>query len=64
MKELRFDTITGVWRVAFASDVARQAVILPAGDKSGGSEARFYRNLIAIADKRFDDHLRRRKTGD
>jgi hypothetical protein len=64
MKELRFDAADGVWRVAFAFDVARQAVVLVAGDKSGGGEARFYRNLIAIADKRFDDHLAGQKKGD
>lgn len=28
-----------------------------AGDKSGGSEKRFYRQLIKIADERFDSHL-------
>jgi hypothetical protein len=61
MKELRFDAADGVRRVAFAFDVARQAVILVAGDKSGESEARFYRMLIATADKRFDDHLARQK---
>ena len=61
MKELRFDAADGVWRVAFAFDIARQAVVLVAGDKSGGSEAQFYRNLIATADKRFDDHLARQK---
>jgi hypothetical protein len=36
-------------------------VILVAGDKSGESEARFYRTLIATADKRFNDHLARQK---
>ena len=59
MKELRFDANDGVWRVAFAFDPKRQAVLLVAGDKSGGSEKRFYRQLIAKADERFDDHLSR-----
>jgi hypothetical protein len=59
MKELRFDADDGVWRVAFAFDPAREAILLVAGDKSGGSEARFYRGLIKKADRRFDDHLRR-----
>jgi hypothetical protein len=59
MKELRFDADDGVWRVAFAFDPKRQAVLLVAGDKSGGSEKRFYRQLIAKADQRFDDHLAR-----
>ena len=59
MKELRFDANDGVWRVAFAFDPKRQAVLLVAGRKSGGSEKRFYRQLIAKADERFDDHLSR-----
>src|SRR6266403_4764322 len=61
MKELRFEADNGVWRVAFAFDPKRQAVLLVAGDKSGGSEKRFYRQLIAKADERFDDHLSRLK---
>jgi hypothetical protein len=61
MKELRFDAADGVWRVAFAFDPKRQAVLLVAGDKSGGSEKRFYRQLIVKADERFDDHLSRLK---
>ena len=32
-----------------------------AGDKSGGSEKRFYRGLIRKADDRFDAHLARLK---
>jgi hypothetical protein len=57
MKELRFDADNGVWRVAFAFDPKREAVLLVAGDKSGTSEKRFYRELIRKADKRFTEHL-------
>ncbi|HTE40858.1 MAG TPA: type II toxin-antitoxin system RelE/ParE family toxin [Steroidobacteraceae bacterium] len=57
MKELRFDAEDGVWRVAFAFDPHRNAVLLAAGDKSGASERRFYRQLIAHADRRFKTHL-------
>ncbi|WP_321327488.1 type II toxin-antitoxin system RelE/ParE family toxin [uncultured Parasphingorhabdus sp.] len=57
MKELRFNAADGVWRVAFAFDPERKAMILIAGDKSGGSQKRFYKNLINKADKRFDAHL-------
>lgn len=57
MKELRFEADDGVWRVAFAFDPSREAVLLVAGDKSGGSEKRFYKRLIAKADERFDRHL-------
>jgi hypothetical protein len=63
MKELRFDAADGAWRAAFAFDPSRRAVILVAGDKSGGGEKRFYRALIAKADKRFDDHLARLAKG-
>jgi hypothetical protein len=38
MKELRFAAAGGVWRVAFAFDPKRKAILLVAGDKSGGSE--------------------------
>ncbi len=61
MKELRFDAADGVWRVAFAFDPRRQAILLVAGDKSGVSERRFYRELIRKADERFDAHLARLK---
>ena len=57
MKELRFDPVDGVWRFAFAFDPKRRAIILCGGDKSGGSEKRFYRRLIDKADDRFDAHL-------
>jgi hypothetical protein len=57
MKELRFDAADGVWRFAFAFDPKRRAIILCGGDKSGGSEKRFYRQLTEKADGRFDAHL-------
>ncbi|ESZ12221.1 type II toxin-antitoxin system RelE/ParE family toxin [Mesorhizobium sp. L48C026A00] len=59
MKELRFDADDGVWRVAFAFDRKRKAILLVAGDKSGVSEKRFYKSLIAKADKRYQGHLDR-----
>ena len=57
MKELRFKADDGVWRLAFAFDPTRRAILLVAGNKSGTSERRFYRQLIRKADQRFDDHL-------
>jgi hypothetical protein len=57
MKELRFRADDGVWRVAFAFDPDRQAVLLVAGDKAGVAQKRFYKGLIARADSRFDAHL-------
>ena len=59
MKELRFSAADGEWRVAFAFDTRRRGILLVAGDKSGGSEKRFYRELIRKADDRFDAHLAR-----
>ena len=57
MKELRFRADGGVWRVAFAFDPRRNAILLVAGDKSGVSGPRFYKRLIDRADKRYKEHL-------
>jgi len=35
MKELRFEADNGVWRVAYAFDPTRKAILLVAGDKAG-----------------------------
>lgn len=58
MKELRFKAANGIWRVVFAYDPKRQAILLVAGDKSGVGEKRFYKELIKKADERFSDYLR------
>ncbi|SLM31148.1 conserved hypothetical protein [Desulfamplus magnetovallimortis] len=57
MKELRFNADNGVWRVAFAFDPKRQAILLVAGDKSGVKQNRFYKKLIKAADTRFFEWL-------
>ena len=62
MKELRFDAERGVWRVAFAFDARREAVLLAVGNKAGVPAARFYRNLIRRADRRLANHLSRMDT--
>jgi hypothetical protein len=59
MKELRFAADNGVWRVAFAFDPKRDGILLVAGDKSGGSESKFYKRLIKKADERYRKHLDR-----
>lgn len=46
MKELRFSAADGEWRVAFAFDPNRIAILLVAGDKSGASTKGFHRELI------------------
>jgi hypothetical protein len=55
MKELRFAAAGGEWRVGLHSTPSGRQF------KSGGSEKRFYRELIRKADERFDAHLARLK---
>lgn len=57
MMELRFDWKGGVWRIAFAFDLQRHAVLLAAVNKSGSDQKRVYRKLIALADRRYDRYL-------
>ncbi|MEO1404186.1 MAG: type II toxin-antitoxin system RelE/ParE family toxin [Cyanobacteria bacterium J06635_1] len=57
MKELRFNAGDGVWRIAYAFDPERKAILLIGGDKSGISQKRFYKNLIKKADERFSKYL-------
>ncbi len=57
MKELRFTLPDGEWRLAFAFDPQRRAILLVGGSKSGTNEKQFYRDLIRIADERFTTHL-------
>lgn len=59
MKELRFRAANGAWRLAFAFDPRRHAILLVVGDKSGIGQRRFYRRLISTADRRFGVHLDR-----
>ena len=47
----------GVWRLAFAFDPERAAILLVAGDKAGVKERRFYKALIHRADARYRQHL-------
>lgn len=57
MKEMRFNWMGEAWRVAFAFDPQRQAVLLIGGDKSGADQKRFYKRLISVADNRYSQHL-------
>lgn len=41
MKEMRFSWNNQVWRVAFAFDPRRQAILLVGGDKGGADQRRF-----------------------
>lgn len=62
MKELRFAWEGGVWRIAFAFDPRRQSILLAGGNKASANQQRFYKTLIATADRRFDEHLAALKT--
>ena len=57
MKELRFSWEGAVWRIAFAFDPLRQAILLVGGDKTGADQRLFYKRLIRIADDRYENHL-------
>jgi len=57
MKELRVKVLKVQWRFAFAFDPERMAVVLCGGAKSGVSQKLFYKRMINLADKRYDDHL-------
>jgi hypothetical protein len=52
MKELRAPVGKEVWRVAYAFDPKRRAILLCAGNKESGNR-KFYEQLISTADKRF-----------
>lgn len=57
MKELRPTVNKVEWRVAFAFDPNRQAVLLAAAAKGGRKERLVYKRLIDLADERFDAYL-------
>src|SRR3954468_22021474 len=57
MKELRLSVGDGEWRIAYAFDPRRHGILLVGGSKSGVASDRFYRRLIATADRRLDAHL-------
>jgi hypothetical protein len=53
MKELRAPVGKQVWRIAYAFDTKRRAILLCAGNKEGSKSRAFYTDLIARADRRF-----------
>ena len=57
MKELRANTAEQVFRIAFAFDPKRRAILLIGGDKHGVSQKKFYKQLIAKADRLYAAHL-------
>lgn len=59
MKELRVQNKQRLFRILFAFDCDRSAILLVGGDKRG--DKRFYEKMIPIADDLFDEHLARRR---
>ncbi|HEY2154213.1 MAG TPA: type II toxin-antitoxin system RelE/ParE family toxin [Isosphaeraceae bacterium] len=55
MKELRVQYRGDPWRVLFAFDPRREAVLLLGGNKAG--DKRWYKANVPIADERFRRHL-------
>jgi hypothetical protein len=57
MKELRCEADGGIWRIAFAFDPKRCAILLTVGNKIGANQKRFYKKLVTTADQRFTKYL-------
>lgn len=55
MKELRVQIGGDPWRIFFAFDPRRSAILLVGGNKGG--DGRFYEVNLPIADARYRDHL-------
>ncbi|RJP27215.1 MAG: type II toxin-antitoxin system RelE/ParE family toxin [Candidatus Omnitrophota bacterium] len=55
MKEMRIQYKGDPWRVLFAFDPIRRAILLVGGNKRGEKE--WYKKTISIAEKRFQRHL-------
>ena len=66
MKELRFKANHGaeIWRAAFAFDPQRKAIVLVAAAKQGKDEDKFYKDLLRVANDRFDRHLLKLKAAE
>jgi hypothetical protein len=58
LKELRCSVAGHPWRIAYAFDPVRRAVLLVGGSKAGVNSELFYKRLIRTAEKRWQDHLR------
>jgi len=61
MKELRTRHGRHQYRIAFAFDHKRQAILLVGGDKTGKDQRRFYQDLIRRADASYGCHLEKLK---
>jgi hypothetical protein len=59
MKELRTQSQGRPLRTFYAFDPRRCAILLIGGDKTG--DGRFYKKMIPLADRLFDEHLKELK---
>lgn len=57
MKELRISSGQKKFRVLFAFDEARHAILLVGGDKIAYGAQKFYEDMVPVADQLFDDHI-------
>ncbi len=57
MKELRVQFRGDPWRILFAFDPSRAAILLVGGNKRG--DKRWYKKFLPVADERFRRHLER-----
>ncbi len=55
MRELRIQCDGRPYRVFYAFDPRRTAILLIGGDKTG--DGRFYKRMVPLADRLYDDHL-------
>jgi hypothetical protein len=55
MRELRIQSNGRPFRILYAFDPRRTAILLVGGDKTG--DRRWYEKFVPIADRLFDDHL-------
>ena len=59
MKELRIQYKGEPWRILFAFDPKRQAILLVGGNKTGNR--RWYKENIPIAERRYQNYLEKLK---
>jgi hypothetical protein len=55
LRELRIQSVGRPFRVFYAFDPARQAVVLIGGDKTG--DARFYERMVPLAERLWKEYL-------
>lgn len=62
MRELRIQHMGDPYRVFYAFNPLRNAILLVGGNKTG--DDRWYETFVPVADKLYDDHLKElRKEG-